>query len=207
MANNLNLHANINKFWPVLAVAAAAVGAAAVYQSMPPKPMPPNAIDDKMKSIVVPAPLIGSLSPARDLRGTWVSSLSKKGMQVYGKFTTGPAITTVNENGDMELVIDSVKNGIASGKIRYVNMCATAVATAPKIPPITTSNCYPDTGYRPITIRVSSSALDFGTVTTAGVTYAMRGTYTTDIMSGSMSVKMPGYGELKGEFHLMRKAK
>ncbi len=206
MAKNLNLHANINKFWPVLAVAAVAIGAAAAIQNAPSLPIMFRFVDDKMNSIITPKPPLIGGPAVRDLRGTWASALSKKGMQVYGKFTTGPAITTIYEDGDMEFVIDTVTDNTASGKIRYTNMCATSVTTAPKIKAITVKKCFDDTGYRPMTIRVSGAQLDFGTFVTQGVTYAMRGTYTEDIMTGSMTVDYPGYGTMKGEFHLMRKS-
>jgi hypothetical protein len=163
-------------------------------------------INKKLGSIVTPKPPIGNLTPARDLRGTWKSSLAKKGIQVYGKFTTGPAITTVYEEGDMELIIDSVKDNIASGKIRYLNLSVTGQTTAPKpVGTISLPKQYvKDTGYSPISIRVSSSALDFGTVVVDGAKATMQGSYTTDIMSGSMTVTLPAYGVLKGEFHLSR---
>lgn len=192
---------------PILVVGAV-VGAVAIYQSMPGNPSVSSLIDSKLKSIVTPKPpLVGNLTPARDLRGTWKSSLAGKGLQVFGKFTTGPAVTTVTEDGDMELIIDSVVNNIASGKVRYTNLTATAVATVPKLKTITTKTGQKDTGYLPISIRVSGSALDFGTIKTAGVTFVMVGSYTTDIMSGTATITLPAYGVLKGEFHLMRQSK
>lgn len=170
------------------------------------KPLMFKFVEDKLKSIITPKPPIGDLTPARDLKGTWKSSLAGKGLQVYGKFTTGPAVTTVYEDGDMELIIDSVKNNIASGKIRYTNLSAWGQTVAPK--PIGTINVpkiyVKDSGYMPATIRVSGSALDFGKITVSGATVNMQGGYTTDIMTGSATVNLPGYGVLKGEFHLNR---
>ncbi|MDD5626094.1 MAG: hypothetical protein PHG83_02935 [Patescibacteria group bacterium] len=170
------------------------------------KPLMFGFVDKKLDSIVTPKPPIGNLTPTRDLRGIWKSSLVGKGVQVYGKFTTGPGITTVYEDGDMELIIDSVENNIASGKVRYTNLCAWGQTVAPK--PLGTisvpKQCTEDSGYRPIAIRVSGSALDFGTVVTDGATFTMQGSYTTDIMTGSATVTIPAYGVLKGEFHLMR---
>jgi hypothetical protein len=196
-------------FWPLLIVAGGLIVGVVIIQSWAEKPLMFNFIDQKMKSIITPKPPIGNLTPVRDLRGTWVSSLSGKGLQVYGKFTTGSAITTVYEDGDMELVIDAVTNNIASGKVRYSNLCATGQTVAPK--PVGTitipKQCTKDTGYRPLTIRVSGSRLDFGTFVVGGVTTVMQGTYTTDIITGSATVTLPAYGGLKGEFHLMRKSK
>lgn len=194
-------------FLPVVVVVGGGVTATVIMSKMSNPPLMFRFIDDKLKSIVTPkAPLVGNLTPTRDLRGTWKSSLSGKGLQVYGKFTTGPAVTTVYEDGDIELIIESVKNNIASGKIRYTNLCAWGQATAPK--PVGTitipKQCAGNTGYLPIDIRVSGSALDFGTVKTGDVTATMQGSYTTDLMSGTMTVTMPAYGALKGEFHLNR---
>lgn len=163
-----------------------------------------GSIEKKLKSIITPKPPIGELTPTRDLRGVWKSSLVGKGIQVYGKFTTGPGVTNVYEDGDMELIIDSVENNIASGKMRFTNLCVTAEVVVPNIKTITTKKCVPDTGYSPVAIRVSASSLDFGTVAVTGATATMQGTYTTDIMTGSMTVNLPAYGVLKGELHLNR---
>jgi hypothetical protein len=170
-------------------------------------PMPPmfKFVEEKLKSIITPAPPIGILSPVRDLRGTWKSSLAGKGLQVYGKFSTGPGTTMVYEDGDIELVIDSVQNNIASGKIRYLNLCSYGQTSAPGIPTVTIpKQCTKDTGYSPMAIGVSGTRLDFGTVSSGGATFSMQGNYTTDIISGTMTSNIPPYGVLKGEFHLMR---
>ncbi|MFA6100155.1 MAG: hypothetical protein WC750_04785 [Patescibacteria group bacterium] len=197
---------NIKILFPVLIIVGAIVGTAVVIYRMPEKPPMFRFIEDKLKSIVTPIPLIGNLTPARDLRGTWKSSLPGKGVQVYGKFVVGPSITTVYEDGDMELIIDSVKNNVASGRVRYTNLCVTGQIVAPK--PVGTmvypKQCTKDTGYSPITIRVSGSRLDFGTNTVSGATVTMQGNYTTDIITGTATVTLPAYGALKGEFHLNR---
>jgi len=149
----------------------------------------------------------GELAPARDLRGVWISSLSGKGIQVYGKHTAYGSITDVYENGDIELIINEVKNNIAIGTMRYTNLCSwgetkVTIAGAEKIINVP-KTCVADTGQQEINIRISSSALDFGTISLNGVTATMQGSFTTDIMSGSMTVTMPG-GILKGTFNLSR---
>ncbi len=195
------------KVWlPLIIIVGAVAGTVVVLHNRPTEQQPLmfRFIEEKINSIITPKPPIGDLALVRDLRGTWKSSLAGKGIQVYGKFTTGPGIATVYEDGDMELIIDSVINNIASGKVRFTNLCATAQATIPKLKTITTKKCTPDTGYLPMGIRVSGSALDFGTVSIPGAAASMQGTYTTDIITGSMTVTLPAYGALKGEFHLMR---
>jgi hypothetical protein len=161
-------------------------------------------IDDKLESINTPAPPIGSLTPVRDLRGTWKSSLAGKGLQVYGNLATGPGTTKIYENGDIELIIKSVENNIASGEMRFINVCATVTVSAPQIKPITTKGCTPNTGYSPARIKISGTRLDFGSGTASGVSYSMQGNYTTDIIYGTMTITLPSYGALKGEFNLMR---
>jgi hypothetical protein len=162
-------------------------------------------VDQKIKSIITPNAPIGNLTPVRDLRGTWKSSLAGKGFQVYGKLATGPGTTTIYEEGDIELVIDSVANNVASGKIRYTNMCVTVQSTAPNIKPVTVKNCSKDSGYLPMAIRVSGALLDFGSVSAGGASFSMQGSYTTDLIKGNMTVNLPPHGVLKGEFHLIRK--
>ena len=161
-------------------------------------------IEQKLKSIITPKPPIGDITPTRDLRGNWTSSLQGKGLQLYGKFVTGKSTTQLYEDGDIDLVIDSVVGNTASGTIRYRNLKATGTTVVPgygtiTVPPVQ----YGDTGERPIQIRVSGSKLDFGTINTGDVNFTMQGNYTTDIISGTMTATT-SYGVIKGEFHLSR---
>ena len=171
------------------------------------KPLMFQFVTEKIESIITPKPPIGELTPTRDLRGTWKSSLSGKGIQLYGNYTTYGSITDLYEDGDVELIINDVKDNIAIGTMRYTNLCswgetkitiagAEKIINAPK-------TCVADTGQQEISIRVSASALDFGTISLDGVTATMQGSFVTDIMSGSMTVTMPE-GVLKGTFNLSR---
>ncbi len=147
-----------------------------------------------------------NLEPARDLRGTWVSSLSGKGFQLNGKFVAAGATTTVYEDGDIELIIDNVENGQATGTIRYFNICAWGFTIAPVVGKVSVpEQCVSDSGAQPITIGVSSSALDFGAITTDSVVATMRGSFTTDLIHGTMTATIAPYGEVKGFFNLHRK--
>jgi hypothetical protein len=161
-------------------------------------------VDDKIESINTPAPPIGSLTPVRDLRGTWKSSLAGKGLQVYGNIASGPVNTKIYENGDIELVIKSIENNVASGEMRFINLCVSATVSAPQIAPFTTKNCTPSAGYFPVGIKISGTRLDFGSGTANGVSFSMQGNYTTDIIYGTMTTTIPSYGVLKGEFNLTR---
>ncbi len=158
----------------------------------------------KLNTATVSESIVGNLTPARDLRGTWKSSLLGKGIQVNGNFALGAGTAIVTENGDMELVITSVKNNIAYGKMRFTNLCATAQVSIPNLKTFSTEQCTKDTGYKAVTIRVSSSHLDFGTVTVSGAKSTMQGNFTTDIMSGTMTTTLAAYGTLKGSFRLNR---
>lgn len=179
--------------------------AGAVFFSVRGNPSMVNLIEQKMKSIITPAPPIGNLTPVRDLRGTWKSSLSGKGIQLYGNFNTGPGKTQIYEDGDIELVINTMENNTAAGTIRYFNLCSWGGTSVPGYGTVSVpKQCVPDSGARPIAIRVSGSRLDFGTVNANGANFSMQGNYTTDIISGTMTGNLPPYGTLKGEFHLMR---
>ena len=163
-----------------------------------------KSVEQKLKSIKTAKPPIGNLTPARDLRGTWTSSIRGKGIQLYGQFATGPSTTKIYEDGDVELIINTVQNNIASGKIRYTDLCSYGETTIPGYSTISVPRqCLNDSGASPIEIRVSGSRLDFGTINASGVTFSMQGNYTTDIISGTMTATTP-YGVIKGEFHLNR---
>ncbi len=162
-------------------------------------------VGQKIKSIITPGAPIGNLTPIRDLRGTWVSSLKGKGMQTYSQFKTGPGTTQIYQEGDIRLIITSVENNVASGTIQYTNLCTWGRTTAPKIPTINIPKQCNSTGVSPIGIRVSGSRLDFGSVNAgSGTSFSMQGNYTTDLISGSMTGNVPPYGVIKGEFHLIR---
>jgi hypothetical protein len=180
------------------------IGAVVIVSKMPEKPLTLQAIEEKLNSIIVPKPLIGTLTPARDLKGTWKSSLASKGIELFGRIEAGDSITTLHENGDVELIIESVADNVAYGQFRFTNLCVNSLTTAPNIKPISLKQCTEDTGYQPVTIKISGSALDFGTITVEGATITTQGSYTTDIMTGTMSVTMPEYGVIKGTVHLFR---
>ncbi len=164
-------------------------------------------IADKYDSIIVPKSQPGNLTPARDLRGTWVSSLPGKGIQLYGKFEAGGGVTNVYEDGDVELIIEKVENNTATGKMRFYNLCAYGEGIFPS--PVgkiaVPKQCFSDEGFKPVSIKVSASSVDFGTFNNGTVTASMRGSFTTDIMSGAMSSNIEPYGTVKGEFHFIRK--
>jgi hypothetical protein len=147
-----------------------------------------------------------SLTPARDLTGTWVSSLAGKGCQLMGQFTIEGTVSTLHENCDIELIIADVSDNIATGTIRYYNLCIYGFATIPNYGKIDIpQNCTADSGPIPIQIKVSSSSLDFGQVQADGITASMNAMFTSDLIHGNMSLMAAGYGEMKGPFNLMRK--
>ncbi|MBN1152695.1 MAG: hypothetical protein JXA58_05730, partial [Dehalococcoidia bacterium] len=159
----------------------------------------------KIASIITPKAPIGDLTPARDLKGTWISSLAGKGFQLYGSFTVAPGEIDLYEEGDMELVIESVEGNTATGQMRLTNVYGSSMTTIPGFDSISLpmTLLIQDSGYSPVSIRISGTNLDFGSFSAEGASGSMQGTYTTDLMSGTMTVETE-YGPIKGEFHLMR---
>ena len=186
----------------ILIIAALAIGAVAYVGAGTPLF---DTITQKIKDIITPGPPIGDLTPARDLTGTWVSSIKGKGFELYGKFPlAGAGTAVVYENSDVTMKIDSVSGNTVSGTITYTNMCAWGSTTVPGYGTISTPKTCSNAGAAPISIRVSGSRLDFGTVSAGGATVTMQGNFTTDLISGTMTMTSP-YGIIKGEFHLIRK--
>jgi hypothetical protein len=144
------------------------------------------------------------LTPTSGLVGTWQSSVAGKGMQVRGETVIGPATMKIYEAGDMELVIESVKNNTASGQIRLTNFCVSGESIAAGITVPIPEQCVEDSGYVPMMAKVSGNELDFGTAEIEGVTTSMQGSYTARTMTGSMTITNPAFGVLEGEFNLSR---
>lgn len=187
----------------ILSALVIVVGAVAIAYNMPEKPLMLSFVEEKLQSIVTPKAPIGNLTPARDLRGTWKSSIAGKGLQLFGQFVNGPTTTTIYGEEDIELIIDKVDGNIATGKTK-TSACIWGVSTAPVIGIVQIpKTCSQDADYQPMTIRVSGSSLDFGNTVTAGGSVNMQGGFTTDIISGSATVTTP-YGLLKGALHLSR---
>ncbi|MDZ4655931.1 MAG: hypothetical protein U1F44_08660 [Coriobacteriia bacterium] len=182
----------------------AAVGVYA-YKEAPKATKFIDMVTQKINSIITPGAPIGNLTPTRDLRGRWTSSLQGKGLQLYGSFSIEGGTVEVYEDGDIELVIESVDGNTATGEIRWINLYGSGSTTIPEVGTVSMPRTLlvQDSGYCPITIRVSGSRLDFGSFSTGGVSGSMQGSYTTDLMSGTMTAQTE-YGPIKGEFHLMR---
>src|SRR3989304_482526 len=176
----------------ILIIAALAIGTVAYVGT---NPNLVNTITQKIKDIITPGAPIGNLTPARDLAGTWFSSLKGKGMELYGKFPLGGAGTAVvYQNSDVTLKITSVSGNTASGTITYTNLCTWGSTTVTGYGAISTPKTCVNVGATPISIRVSAG----------GATVTMQGNFTTDLISGTMTMTS-AYGVIKGEFHLIRK--
>jgi len=186
----------------ILIIAALAIGGAVAYVGTNPDLV--NTITQKIKDIITPGPPIGDLTPVRDLKGTWVSSIKGKGFQLYGKFPTAGGTAVVYQNSDITLKIDSVSGNTARGTITYTNICTWGSVTVTGYGSISTPKTCANAGAQAISIRVSGSRLDFGTISAAGATITMQGNFTTDLISGTMTMTS-AYGIIKGEFHLIRK--
>ena len=169
------------------------------------KPLMFDSVTDKVDSIQVGKPPIGDLTPARDLTGAWDSSLKGKGFQLYGEFVVAEMTTKVYEEGDIEILIESVVDNVAYGRARFYNVTVYGQGTGPAGTVTLPRTKMAETGLQPIQIRVSGSRLDFGSFGIAGTTGTMQGNFVTDIISGTMATTVPPYGAIKGEFRLSRR--
>jgi len=167
-----------------------------------------NLIEQKLSMIHTPKPPIGNLTQARDITGTWKSSLPGKGIQLYSKLANSVNTISTYKEGDMELTIDPAVNNVALCKIRYTNLKTWGVIVMPN--PLGKGNVTTNVPTQNLPdeeintqINISSSHLDFVNFAAGGVRYSMQGNYTTDIISGTITADAGG-GTLKGEFHLMR---
>lgn len=160
-------------------------------------------VEDRLRNTTPIEAPIGDITPTRDLRGTWVSSLPGKGLELFGQYTAGDATVTVYQDGDIELQIEALEGNTAVGYMRLFNVCTSGLVAGPQGSSAIPETCM-DTGVQPIVIHVTGSRLDFGTITAGGVTTTMQGNYTADLISGTVSAPLPPYGKIEGLFHLMR---
>lgn len=186
--------------WTLAGVAVAA----GVYVGVA-KPQVADFIDDKLNSIQVAKPPVGNITPARDLTGAWDSSLRGKGFQLYGEFRAADTVTKAYEEGDIELYIDRIEGNTAYARMRFYNVTAWAQTTGPEGTVTLPKSALPDTGLKETPIRITGSALDFGSFSIAGATGTMQGSFTTDIITARLSTAFPPYGDIKGEVHLSRR--
>jgi len=138
--------------------------------------------------------------------GTWVSANPGQAIYLFGQFKTpGDALTTIYEQGDMELMIDKVEKDSVSGTMRISNFCASGFTTAPVVGEvIIPKTCVPDSGTNPIKIPINDYKLEFGTVKVGDITADMSGAIANDVIYGTMTIKYQPYGDIKGTFMLQR---
>lgn len=173
------------------------------------RPDLPEAFDDRLRSIGITSPAIGDITPARDLRGTWVSSLSGKGVQLYGTGTAPQGGTVrVYAEADWVLRVDTVKDNVATGVVRMLNYTLYGEVTG--VPGVGTipipRQTLPDTDFQPTSFRVSGSSLDFGSIAVGGAAAIVQGSFTEDAILGWGGGTIAGFDNIsvKTEIHLTR---
>ena len=162
----------------------------------------------------------GGLSPGRDLRGTWVSPLSGKGYQLTGRLVQGTATGALSEHGDIRLQITKVvaeKAGVTTGYKAYGTMTFSKLVLvetvtvktakgAKKFPPQTIAQGGAAATSR-VVLSVSGTRLHVAFAAAWARTVTMQGTFTSDLMRGTMTKQYAGGGAkttLSGQFHLVR---
>ena len=188
-------------------VIAAAVSLAA-YIALA-QPDLPEVIDARLRSIGITSSPIGDITPARDLRGTWASSLSGKGVQLYGTGTAPQGGTVrVYVEADWVLRVDAVEGNVARGVVRVLNYTYYGEVTG--VPGVGTiaipRQKLPDTDFQPTSFRVTGSALDFGSVAVGGAVAIVQGSFTEDLIHGWGGGTIAGFENIsvKTEIHLTR---
>ncbi|MFA7295898.1 MAG: hypothetical protein WC211_01765 [Dehalococcoidia bacterium] len=166
-------------------------------------------VEQRLREIGIPAAPIGDITPARDLRGTWSSSLTGKGFQLYGTGTAPQGGTVrVYVEADLILRIDRVEDNVATGAARWLNH--TTYGEVIGVPMVGTipipRQTLPDTDFQPMSFRVTGSAIDFGTVMAGGAVATMQGSFTEDLLTGWGGGTIAGFDNIavRSELHLTR---
>lgn len=167
------------------------------------------AVYQRLREAGLPVPPIGNITPARDLRGTWSSSLTGKGFQMFGTGTAPQGgLVRVFVDADVILRIDRVEDNIATGEARWLNHTTYGEVTG--VPIVGTISIprqtLPDTAFQPITFRVTGSALDFGTVIAGGAVATLQESFTEDMLTGWGGGTVAGFDNIsvRSEMHLTR---
>jgi hypothetical protein len=173
------------------------------------KPDLPEYIDARLRSIGVTSAPIGDITPARDLRGTWASSLSGKGVQLFGTGVSPQGGNVrVQAQADWILRVDSVEDNVATGAVRMLNYTSSGEVTG--VPGVGTiaipRQTLPDTEFQPVTFRVTGSALDFGSIAVGGAAATVQGSFTEDFITGWGGATLAGFDNVsvRTEIHLTR---
>jgi len=165
-------------------------------QNNTPAPAAANSTDNPTRAVPTQA-------PANSLIGTWVSSVKGKGMQGSGKIVLPKFTTQLEMSGDVNLVIKTVADNIASGIISYSNLCTVSTVTMPGKPAAAKPPQCVSGESKEVQLHVNGNALTFAGQTSTGANVSFTGNYTNDTMSGAFTIA-GSYGDMKGTFSLER---
>ena len=164
-----------------------------------------RAIEDKLHTIYMKQ--LGrsdpTLAPARDLRGVWASAIWGQGMQLSGTTKTADGSSSIQSNGDIEIKIDRVENGVAYGTVHYFNMSMSGQTVTPMqtitIPKFHTKDSDPTD----VQIKIDGSHCSYGPIIVGDTTSTMQGNFSENIISGTLTLTS-SYGPINGTFNLKR---
>jgi len=144
------------------------------------------------------------LSPARNLRGTWVSPLKGKAYQLTGRLDVpGSGWADIVETGDIRLALTRVDGNKAYGTITLSNKVETYTLTIKTVKGL---KRYPaqritstEATSRQIVLTASSSRVSFSKVPVKNATVALTtGRFTTSLLWGTMTETFQGAASVGG---------
>lgn len=159
----------------------------------------------------VAVPSAAGLTPARDLRGTWVSALSGQGYKISGRLdVAGTGTARLDERGDIRLVVKTMKGNRLSGTI---TLSLRESVTTVTVKTAKGSRTYPPQRIpvsgagvtRQFVATASGTRIDFQSMSFNGAVVSLHGSFTSNHMSGTMMKRYAGTSGAPGlEGTLMR---
>ena len=118
--------------------------------------------------------------------GNWVSAVSGKGMEGSGKIKIGSTTADITVGGDINLTIDKVENGVASGTVTYNNLCYTSTRTTAGKVTVGKPQCVSGVS-KTIELAITGDKMTFGAQTVLGVDLKYEASFTNDAIKGTFS--------------------
>jgi hypothetical protein len=149
-------------------------------------------------------PATNPASASSGLMGTWVSSVSGKGMQGAGKVTLNGTTDQIAFTGDINLVVTKVENNSGTGTITFSNICLTVTVSTSGKPDVANPTQCLKAYSQAAVMKIDGNNISYTGETVLGANVVLTGTFSGNSMTGTF-IRKSSSGSITGTFSLIRK--